>query len=307
MSDSLFTLMNVIDQGLLTSTPSKEFLFDEFDEETAQPHSPTLTGNNMVSAFKSTLKEIVALDAYKDILDGIVSIQTPLQVASWFINSKYASLNSAAGLLGSPTTAVTVCPDGVGYYRHFQGGSIYWHPNTGAHEVHGLIRQRWAQLGWEKSFLGYPKTDETIGGDIQGKGRFNHFQKGSLYWHPITGVFEIHGEIRAKYIALGAESSFLGYPKTDETGTPDKRGRFNHFQAGSIYWTSDTGAYEIHGLILQYWANQGWERNPNLGYPISDELIPDRRIGHIHPETKRKPIATVPLDIIKLTPCATFL
>lgn len=297
MSNPSFTIADIMDRGLSAKTLQR----DSFgDQDTIQLDRAQLTGDAMVSAFKDTFRDAVFVDRFKDVFDGIELIKTPLQVATTFINAKYSALSSAAGFLGSPTTAVTVCPDGVGYFRHFQGGSIYWHPSTGAHEVHGLIRQRWAQMGWETSFLGYPKTDETVGRDPQSAGRFNHFQGGSIYWHPNAGTFEVHGAIRAKYLALGAEASVLGYPTTDETGTPDGRGRFNHFQAGSIYWTNDTGAYEVHGLIRQYWAAQGWERNSNLGYPISDELIPDRRIGHVHPETQRKPIATMPLDVVKL-------
>jgi uncharacterized protein with LGFP repeats len=43
------------------------------------------------------------------------------------------------------------------------------------------------------------------------------------------------GAIRDKWLALGGPSSFLGQPLTDELGTPDGVGRFNHFQGGSIY------------------------------------------------------------------------
>jgi uncharacterized protein with LGFP repeats len=62
----------------------------------------------------------------------------------------------------------------------------------------------------------------------------------------------------------------LGYPVTDERVTPDGIGRFNHFQAGSIYWTLTTGAHEVHGPIEAEWAAVGWERSP-LGYPVKDE------------------------------------
>ena len=69
---------------------------------------------------------------------------------------------------------------------------------------------------------------------------------------------------------MGWETSVLGYPVTDETGTPDGIGRFNHFaNDGSIYWTPATGAREVHGLIRAKWASLGWERGC-LGYPISD-------------------------------------
>jgi uncharacterized protein with LGFP repeats len=55
---------------------------------------------------------------------------------------------------------------------------------------------------------------------------------------------------------MGWERSFLGYPVTDETGTPDGIGRFNHFSnAASIYWTPSTGAWSIHGAIRDKWAS----------------------------------------------------
>ena len=55
-------------------------------------------------------------------------------------------------------------------------------------------------------------------------------------------------------VVLGWERSFLGYPLTDETATPDGVGRYNHFQGGSIYWTPATGAHEVHGAIRGQWA-----------------------------------------------------
>lgn len=191
---------------------------------------------------------------------------------------KYWGLGGSSGWLGPATTTITICPDRVGSFQHYANGSIYYHPATGAHEVHGLIRARWSSLGWERSFLGYPLTDETATPD--GIGRYNHFQGGSIYWSPSTGAWEVHGSIRGKYSALGWERSFLGYPLTNETITPDGIGRFNHFQGGSIYWTPGTGAWEVHGDIRGQWAALGWERSA-LGYPISDEMTVYGGLGRI--------------------------
>ncbi len=194
-----------------------------------------------------------------------------LKVIQWHpITLKYWALGGASGWLGTHTTSIRKCPDGVGEFQHYVNGSIYYHPSTGAYEVHGLIRSRWASLGWERSFLGYPKTDETATPD--GIGRFNHFQGGSIYWSPSTGAWEVHGAIRNKYASLGWERSFLRYPLTNETTCPDGVGRFNHFQGGSIYWSPSTGAHEVHGAIRAHWASMGWEKSV-LGYPISDELV----------------------------------
>ena len=196
------------------------------------------------------------------------------------IDDKYAALGGAGGLLGGPTTGENVAPDGVGRYRHYANGSIYWHPQTGAHEIHGAIRGLWSSLGWERSFLGYPATDESVTPD--GIGRYNHFQGGSIYWTPLTGAREVHGAIRGLWSQLGWERSFLGYPLTNETATPDGGGRYNHFQGGSIYWTAGTGAREVHGAIRGLWASLGWERSI-LGYPVTNEsTTPDNRGRYNH-------------------------
>ena len=184
------------------------------------------------------------------------------------IDAKYTALGGTRSMLGRPAGLEQETTNEKGRFRDFQFGSIYWTSGTGTFEVHGLIRGKWESLGSYGGFLGYPTTDELTTPD--GIGRYNHFQGGSIYWTPDTGAHEIQGSIREKWGQLGWERSILGYPTTDELTTPDGIGRYNHFQGGSIYWTPDTGAYEVHGSIRDKWAEMGWE-NSCLGYPISDE------------------------------------
>jgi uncharacterized protein with LGFP repeats len=182
--------------------------------------------------------------------------------------NKYAQLGGSGGPLGAPTSAIYKCADGQGLYQNFVNGALFYHPSLGdAFAVYGGIYAKWAGLGYERSFLGYPITDET--GCPDGRGRYNHFQFGSIYWTPQTGAHEVHGGIRDKWAEFGWEQGF-GYPLTDETSTPDGKGRYNHFERCSIYWTPQTGAHEVHGAIRDLWASMGWERSW-LGYPISDE------------------------------------
>jgi hypothetical protein len=154
----------------------------------------------------------------------------------------YLQVGGPTGILGFPITDETGTPDGVGRYNHFQQGSMYWTPTTGAHEVNGAIANEWAALNWEKGVLGYPTTDETSTPD--GVGRYNHFQQGSVYWTFATGAHEVHGAIANKWAALGWERSFLGYPVTDEF-TPLVGFRQNNFQHGSIRWNAATGATTV--------------------------------------------------------------
>jgi LGFP repeat len=184
------------------------------------------------------------------------------------IRDTWAGLGFEAGFLGFPVTDESGTPDGAGRFNQFQGGSIYWSPATGAHEVHGAIRADWSRLGWEVGYLGYPISDESA--TASGGGSRNEFAGGSLYWSPRTGAHEVHGAIRESWTALGRDSGFLGFPTTDESPTPDGAGRFNHFQGGSIYWSPNTAAHEVHGAIREDWAARGWEQG-QLGYPTSDE------------------------------------
>ena len=133
--------------------------------------------------------------------------------------------------------------------------------------MHGAIRDHWGALGWEDSVLGYPVSDETTTPD--GIGRYNNFQNGSIYWTPSTGAWEVHGPIMSRWASIGLGSSVVGYPVSDATGVPDGIGRFNRFQNGNIYWSPTTGAWEVHGPILNAFLSVNGPQSA-LGYPISD-------------------------------------
>jgi len=130
--------------------------------------------------------------------------------------------------------------------------SVRIYTDNFAEEVIGDIRKRWESLGGAKGLLGYPLTKELDTPKAK-PGKFNHFQYGSIYWTPQTGAHEIHGDIRNLWSSLGWEQGFLGFPLTDESTCPDGKGRFNHFQGGSIYWTPELGAHEVHGDIKKKW------------------------------------------------------
>ena len=191
------------------------------------------------------------------------------------INAKYAERQGSR--FGYPTTDETATSDGRGRFNHFfdpatgSSKSIYWTAQTRAFSVEGLIRGHYAALGWERG-LGYPTSDEQKAHD--GVGRFHTFERGIIVWHPQTGACAVIGDILARYLAVGGTR--YGYPTTDESATPDGRGRFNHFvdvndgHEKSIYWTPETGAHEVFGLIRRRWASLGWEKS-HLGYPTSGE------------------------------------
>jgi uncharacterized protein with LGFP repeats len=207
------------------------------------------------------------------------------------IDQHYTALGGPGSVLGEAVTAELTAPDGVGRFTHYDRGSIYWTSGTGAHDVQGAIRDRWAQLGWETG-LGYPVTDESSTPD--GVGRYNHFSRGaSIYWTPSTGAHAVQGAIRDRWAQLGWETG-LGYPLNDESGTPDRVGRYNHFSRnGSIYWTPSTGAHAVLGAIRDRWQQLGWETGP-LGYPLTDESGTPDRVGRYNHFSKKGSIYWTP-------------
>jgi LGFP repeat len=157
------------------------------------------------------------------------------------ISEKYQALGGASGFLGVAVSSEVPNVDGVGRHQDFVGGTIYWHPELGASEVHGEILGRWAVLGKEASALGYPLTDGTSTQD--GVGRFNHFQHGSIYWRASVGAHDVSGAIRERWAQLRWERGFLGFPVEDQRTETRGRETFevSRFMGGRIERNQATG------------------------------------------------------------------
>lgn len=213
-------------------------------------------------------------------LDTIRS-QVAQLVGDWQSSPVYQKWQALGGnaTVGPAYSVETDWPGG-GRATDFDSGAstIAWRSDFGAHWVLGAIHQTFVRLGGQGK-LGYPVTDET--GTPDGVGRYNHFSKdSSVYWTPKTGAHAVYGAIRQTWSATGWETGPVGYPTTDETGTPDGIGRYNHFNGSggaSIYWTPSTGAHAIYGAIRGLWSSMGWELSW-LGYPTSNEYsVPEGR------------------------------
>jgi uncharacterized protein with LGFP repeats len=97
------------------------------------------------------------------------------------IMTKYLTVGGPS--FGFPTVDEQRARDGRGYYNHFtKGRSIFWYPGVGARYVQGAIRTRWASLGWERSCLGYPTSDEFK----VSVGYQSNFQHGAIVWNATT-------------------------------------------------------------------------------------------------------------------------
>ncbi|MFE1499778.1 LGFP repeat-containing protein, partial [Streptomyces albidoflavus] len=187
-----------------------------------------------------------------------------LDLGAWWvfdeIYERYLALGGAEGPLGFPVSGRAVTGDGTGGFSHFEFGSIYWHPLTGAFEVRGGIRAHWQALGAEA--FGYPVTNETS--TQHGRGCYNDFWKPdagadqytSIYWSPATDAHAIYGGVKRRWLELGGESSYLGFPVTDEMDWTDpdtqETGRISHFEFGAIAWISDTPVEFPERRILRF-------------------------------------------------------
>lgn len=116
---------------------------------------------------------------------------------------------------GIPTTDESPSADRVGRFNLFEDGkSIFGHPTTGAFCVYGAIYQHWAVLGRERSYLGYPTSDETA---FPEGGRANTFQGGGIYWWGDTGAIDLRDVVIAyKGIHCFAETDWDQSLASDE-------------------------------------------------------------------------------------------
>ncbi|WP_439678146.1 FG-GAP-like repeat-containing protein [Embleya sp. MST-111070] len=109
--------------------------------------------------------------------------------------NRWQATGGPRGTLGFPATDEANTPTRPGTYTHFRtpgasvdNGSVYTSPTGGAQAVYGNIRTRWAELGWEQGYLGFPTSDEY---DVAG-GRRSDFQGGYVRWNGITGATVDH-------------------------------------------------------------------------------------------------------------------
>jgi hypothetical protein len=116
-----------------------------------------------------------------------------------------------------------------------------------------------------KTLLGAPTGAETA---IKG-GTVRTYKNGNIYWSAATGAHEIDGPILARYLVMGGPTT-VGFPTSDITGTTGVAGSYASFAPDHrIYWSSATGAHEIHGLMLAKYLSLGGPAG--YGLPVNDQ------------------------------------
>jgi hypothetical protein len=125
------------------------------------------------------------------------------------------------------------------------------------------ITARYTAIGENGSVLG-----ATINAEVAVRGgRAQRYQSGRISWSQRTGARETVGAIAARYVALGAEGGWLGFPTASPVAVPGG-GAASRFQHGRISWSASTGAWETWAHITLRYEREGAERS-QLGYPVA--------------------------------------
>ncbi len=166
------------------------------------------------------------------------------------INDRYATFGGDSSLLGSPVGEAVDVPGGA--ERDYEGGSIFYSKDTGAHVMYGVILDRYKALGGPgTSGLGFPTNDETGTGDSVG--RFNDFsapEGAAIYWNPQWGASVIKGRVLEAWRQSGAITGPFGYPSAD-TSVADgvQTGKFVGPEGTEIQWSQAAGLVTIPAAL----------------------------------------------------------
>ncbi len=150
----------------------------------------------------------------------------------------------------------------------FSRGGIYWSNKTGAVPVVGEIWVDYEGMG-ESGAIGVPVAAAVgISGGLR-----QDFQHAQMYLKSgASKAFEVHGAILAKFVSSGG-TAVWGFPVSNEgdvMSTSAAIGRSSEFERCTVYWSSTTGAFEVHGDIRERYRSSGGPGG-DLGFPTSDE------------------------------------
>ncbi|MFG1790904.1 alpha/beta hydrolase-fold protein [Nocardia sp. NPDC049149] len=182
------------------------------------------------------------------------------------VGGSIAPVATANGWLGPCTSPEYQVAGGIA--QDFRSGRVYFTPGGGAHPVGGMIGGGYQAAQGPNGPLGLPVDDERALPD--GKGRLQTFQHGALYWTPQTGAQAVRGAIFDEWGKQGFERGPAGYPVGPEIKTPKRDGAVQAFENGPFYYSAKTGVRRVGGLILDKYAQMGYE-NSWLGFPAAEE------------------------------------
>ncbi|MFD4180066.1 DUF5615 family PIN-like protein [Rhodococcus sp. NPDC058481] len=127
------------------------------------------------------------------------------------IEKKYVEWGGAGSPLGSPVGEVYVVGNGFG--QNYEGGVIFYSPDSGAKVMYGVILDKYRELGGPAGDVGFPSTDEADA--TGGANRVSEFRTpggAKIFWTPEAGAWLVRGPILAAWDKLGGAAGPIGYP-----------------------------------------------------------------------------------------------
>jgi LGFP repeat len=153
---------------------------------------------------------------------------------------------------------------------YFERGAILKGGNGTMVVVYGEMYLSYRKHGGVEGWIGLPLFDEFRYDDQIAASQY--FKNADIYWKQDLGAFEVHGSIKDKYRPL---IPMLGFPISDENSilkNGREIGRSSNFESGTIFWSGQSGAHEMHGMLLKAYLSAEFEGPAGiLGFPTSDE------------------------------------
>ena len=142
------------------------------------------------------------------------SPKTGARIVKGVINQRWRASAGHDGALGYPVTNEICGQPAKGCIQHFQSGTIYWSPATGAWISRGGIGSKYAAVGANRGSLGYPTANlRCVGSQC-----IQTFQRGFIGWtstagsrvYPVTECQKLNNG-RSKYSTYGANRVLLTF------------------------------------------------------------------------------------------------
>ncbi|MBW0014804.1 hypothetical protein [Mycobacterium sp.] len=189
-----------------------------------------------------------------------------------------------AGGAGSPLGARKgdVYPAGTGFALDFDGGKMFYTPDTGARFVYGPILDKYESLGGPVgSDLGFPTINEVPGlaGPDSRVATFSASDKPVIFWTSEHGAFVVRGAINTAWDKLGSSGGVLAAPIAGETYDGDVTSQ--KFSGGQISWNRKTNEFattppaladQLKGLQVEIdppaAINMAWRAAGGAGGPL---------------------------------------
>lgn len=224
--------------------------------------------------------------------------------ATWGGIGEYYELNGGTGgPLGFPVSdEVEVGPSHrdaeprtAGWCQHFEGGAVYWSEKTKAVAVTKPVADYLDLHNGVASRRGFPVSPGLPAADSPygTKGRLQRFEGAWDYpkdildhWLDVEGpggatiyTSEAHGVYCVGwgngilYERLAGTSSWLGFPKSDETdpraSKDEPRCSIQEFEGGAIFYKEKYGSVPVSSSIMDYLSQHDGLRQ-RLGFPVKE-------------------------------------